>query len=46
MIGNGQGPMIELETKDDVTPLCPHCEKEIQQVWQRELTGTLGRRYV
>jgi hypothetical protein len=38
--------MIELETKDDVTPLCPHCEKEIERVWQRELTGTLGKRFV
>jgi len=40
------GPMIILETKEDVEPLCPHCERELQSVWMRELKAILGRRYI
>ena len=38
--------MIRLEPKNDVTPLCPHCEVPLENVWFRELSGVLGRRYV
>lgn len=38
--------MIELEQKDDVDPVCPHCEERLQRVWCRELKGFLGKRYV
>lgn len=38
--------MIDLENRQDVTPLCPHCERELARIWFRELKGFLGRRYV
>jgi len=38
--------MISFEKKDDVTPLCPHCKKELATVWYRELKGDLGKRCV
>jgi Zn-finger nucleic acid-binding protein len=38
--------MILFEKKDDVTPLCPHCKKELSTVWYRELKGDLGKRCV
>ena len=37
--------MITLESKDDIQPLCPHCEVELHTVWMQELRGILGRRY-
>jgi len=38
--------MLELEKKDDVSPVCPHCTHPLNQVWFRELKGFLGKRYV
>ncbi|MBT8136448.1 MAG: hypothetical protein KJO54_05450 [Gammaproteobacteria bacterium] len=38
--------MLVLKQKDDIAPLCPHCEKEIDEVWLRELKGVFGRRYI
>lgn len=38
--------MASLENRDDVQPVCPHCEAELPTVWQQELRGSLGRRYV
>jgi transposase-like protein len=38
--------MISLERKEDVRPVCPHCEAELQKVWMRELGGIFGKRYV
>ena len=38
--------MIEAKEKADVAPLCPHCSKDISEVWFRALRCTLGRRYV
>jgi uncharacterized protein with PIN domain len=38
--------MIDLKEKMDVTPLCPHCNEAITQIWFRELRSTFGRRYV
>lgn len=37
--------MINLENKNDVIPICPHCKQEIQTVYFQELSGFLGRRY-
>ncbi|PKK81970.1 MAG: hypothetical protein CVT49_16140 [candidate division Zixibacteria bacterium HGW-Zixibacteria-1] len=36
--------MIIFEQKEDITPVCPHCKKEIEKVWFRELKGDLGKR--
>ena len=38
--------MIQLTQREDVDPLCPHCEKPLKSIWFRELSGALGRRYV
>jgi hypothetical protein len=41
MIGLRRRPtaMIDLENRQDVTPLCPYCERELARVWFRELKG-------
>lgn len=36
--------MITFEKKEDVSPICPHCKKELARVWFRELKGDLGKR--
>ena len=38
--------MIQTEERNDVTPLCPHCEAPVGTVHYRQLAGLLGRRYV
>jgi hypothetical protein len=38
--------MIECEEKDDVSPVCPHCNEPLSVVWCRRLGGFLGRRYI
>ena len=35
-----------VEANDSVTPICPHCDCQITEVWHRKLSGLLGRRYV
>ena len=38
--------MIKLKTAVKVAPVCPHCDREITEVWTREMAGFLGRRYL
>ena len=38
--------MITLNRKEDVDPICPHCEAQLKTVWFQELAGMLGRRYL
>jgi hypothetical protein len=38
--------MLKLQSKNDAQPVCPHCSKDLDTLWFRELRGTLGRRYV
>jgi len=38
--------MIDIEEKNDQTPLCPHCQSEIRKVWYRRLIGLFGKRYI
>jgi len=38
--------MNDVEEKSDVTPICPHCEKELKTIWFRVLKSTLGKRYI
>lgn len=40
--------MIELvEPKDpSLNPLCPHCEREVNKMYIREIQAHLGRRYI
>ena len=38
--------MISITERPDVTPLCPHCEQPIGELWVQELQSFLGRRYL
>jgi len=38
--------MIKLIEKNDMEPLCPHCQGPLNDVWFRELKGFFGKRYV
>lgn len=38
--------MIECVEKDDVSPVCPHCNEVLVSVWCRRLSSTFGKRYV
>jgi uncharacterized protein with PIN domain len=37
---------ITLDRKEDIDPVCPHCQAELKALWFRELKGALGKRYV
>jgi len=34
------------EENNNVAPLCPHCEKDIRNLWYQEVKSFLGKRYV
>lgn len=36
--------MIPFEKREDITPICPHCKKELERILYRELKGDLGKR--
>ena len=38
--------MLELEIKNDVEPVCPHCSAGLRVVWMRELKSVLGKRFI
>lgn len=35
-----------MEEKEDIGPICPHCETEIRTVWYRRIPGIAGKRYL
>jgi uncharacterized protein with PIN domain len=38
--------MMQLVEKNDVTPICPHCNTQLTAIAFRELRATLGKRYI
>lgn len=38
--------MISCEERNDITPLCPHCEAALEKIYCRRLTSLFGKRYV
>ncbi|MBN2426666.1 MAG: hypothetical protein JXR46_11050 [Calditrichaceae bacterium] len=38
--------MIQIEEKNDVNPVCPHCKNELTSIWFREVPAFLGKRYI
>ena len=38
--------MLKGKKVEDVKPLCPHCDEEIEEVWWQEINCWLGVRYV
>lgn len=38
--------MLTLRERNDESPICPHCNSALDEVWYRELRSSMGRRYV
>lgn len=38
--------MIEVEERDDLTPICPHCGEAIASMLCRKISAFWGKRYV
>lgn len=38
--------MIDLQRRDDVNPICPHCNTELTTMLFRQLSGVMGKRFV
>ena len=38
--------MLNLVEKNDVAPLCPHCETRLSDLWFKELSSLWGKRYI
>ena len=38
--------MLSIEKRNDVAPICPHCDTELRIILFQELLGFLGRRYI
>lgn len=38
--------MLELEERNEVQPMCPHCQHALRALWYRRLRGLAGKRYV
>ena len=38
--------MLGVEQRNDIVPICPHCETALGSIQCQELQGLLGKRYV
>ena len=38
--------MVGLEQREDVDPICPHCQQPLRTIWFQEVRSRLGKRYV
>jgi len=38
--------MIEIQEKNDASPVCPHCSELINNIWFQEMRTFLGRRFI
>ena len=38
--------MIRSTEKNDVKPVCPHCEEQIEEVYFKQIESTFGKRYL
>ncbi|UCC98906.1 MAG: hypothetical protein JSW66_03270 [Phycisphaerales bacterium] len=38
--------MLQLEAREDVQPICPHCSAELRTLWMQLLRGIFGKRHV
>ena len=38
--------MIASERRDDIFPICPHCQTEIHSLHYQEVQSALGKRYI
>lgn len=38
--------MIPVEERNDITPVCPHCQAPLTSIQCRQLSSMFGKRYV
>ena len=38
--------MVNLEEREDVQPICPHCSTRLVTLWMQTIRGVLGKRYI
>jgi len=38
--------MIDIQERNDVRPVCPHCEYALETVWFQTLRGLMGKRHI
>ncbi|MEW6239007.1 MAG: hypothetical protein AB1656_26805 [Candidatus Omnitrophota bacterium] len=38
--------MIDVEYREDLEPVCPHCEKSLKKVLGHSMKSLLGKRYI
>lgn len=38
--------MLQVQEKEDIYPICPHCNKDLKMLWCRPLESLLGKRYI
>ncbi len=38
--------MIHVEERDDVSPICPYCEKKLHTVYTKRIESFFGKRYM
>jgi hypothetical protein len=37
---------MQLEEKNDIQPICPHCQTTLNVLWHQQIEGIMGKRYV
>jgi hypothetical protein len=37
---------VEAVNRPDLDPICPHCQARVVQIWTKQVTSTLGKRYI
>ena len=38
--------MLTLVEKNNISPICPHCSEQLNEMWFTEIQSTWGKRYV
>ena len=38
--------MIECTEKEDISPVCPHCNETLREIWCQALRSVFGKRYI
>ncbi len=38
--------MISILEREDIEPICPHCETGLRTIWLQAVRSTFGKRYV
>ncbi|MDY0296214.1 MAG: hypothetical protein RB296_02755 [Acidobacteriota bacterium] len=42
----GANHQIQVKDPGDVYPVCPHCDSEVRQVYQRQVKTQFGKSYI